>query len=261
VARKRRLYNPDDYVPVSTYNWRSQQDLSGQRFGKLLVLECVGTQNCGGRYITYLCRCDCGSVYAYHGRNLKSGNTKSCGCVSSFHSPETQRKAHEKLAQGFAVKSAKSVYDTYQRSTKKTGRVLRLAFDVVTRLTQDRCWYCGSTPEEFGAKKIPYGRGKGNTYRGVYEGETYHYNGIDRVDNEGDYTEDNVVTACYVCNRAKNSMSSTSFQKWLLNVAMAVARKLGPEEFIRTTWPELNIKIEAPPEGSAPVELPVPLTH
>ena len=33
-----------------------------------------------GRY--YLCQCDCGNTKVVYGHNLKTGNTKSCGCLS-----------------------------------------------------------------------------------------------------------------------------------------------------------------------------------
>ena len=55
----------------------------GERFGSLVVVEEVPrdrrpSQN--GRY--YLCQCDCGNTKIIYGHNLKTGNTKSCGCLS-----------------------------------------------------------------------------------------------------------------------------------------------------------------------------------
>ena len=55
----------------------------GERFGSLVVVEEVPrdqrpSQN--GRY--YLCQCDCGNTKIVYGHNLKTGNTKSCGCLS-----------------------------------------------------------------------------------------------------------------------------------------------------------------------------------
>lgn len=48
-------------------------DLVGRRFGRLVVL----------RYVCqdlWLCRCRCGQTAVVRGGNLKSANTKSCGC-------------------------------------------------------------------------------------------------------------------------------------------------------------------------------------
>jgi hypothetical protein len=53
-------------------------DLAGQRFGRLLVVECLGIKNRGR---VWQCRCDCGRRTKVRASNLRSGNTKSCGCV------------------------------------------------------------------------------------------------------------------------------------------------------------------------------------
>src|SRR5208282_2915429 len=54
--------------------------LSGQRFGRLLVLE-LGKERgrTGASY--WLCQCDCGKETFVRGSDLKSGVTKSCGCL------------------------------------------------------------------------------------------------------------------------------------------------------------------------------------
>lgn len=55
-------------------------DLTGQKFGKLTVLEKCKSLNSSTRW---LCQCDCGNLTIVHATSLKSGNTKSCGCVRS----------------------------------------------------------------------------------------------------------------------------------------------------------------------------------
>ena len=51
--------------------------LTGMRFGKLTVL---GPENKDGSSGYWRCRCDCGNEIVCRGENLRSGNTKSCGC-------------------------------------------------------------------------------------------------------------------------------------------------------------------------------------
>ena len=53
-------------------------DLTGKRFGRLLVLE----EDPVRRYHTifWKCQCDCGSIKSINGRDLKSGKIVSCGC-------------------------------------------------------------------------------------------------------------------------------------------------------------------------------------
>lgn len=55
------------------------QDLTGQRFGRLVVVE--RSDNRGGR-VSWLCRCDCGTESTVRGHNLKRGTTISCGCAT-----------------------------------------------------------------------------------------------------------------------------------------------------------------------------------
>lgn len=50
----------------------------GERHGRLLVVRYSGTSRSGPRW---LCRCECGTETIVIGTNLKSGHTKSCGCL------------------------------------------------------------------------------------------------------------------------------------------------------------------------------------
>ena len=55
-------------------------EMVGQRFGRLTVLEYAGTNK--HRKGMWLCECDCGNITPpVVGANLKSGSTKSCGCL------------------------------------------------------------------------------------------------------------------------------------------------------------------------------------
>lgn len=56
-------------------------DLTGQRFGKLVVLKRDDSAPSGsGKHIKYICLCDCGNKVAILSHHLKSGTTKSCVC-------------------------------------------------------------------------------------------------------------------------------------------------------------------------------------
>ena len=54
-------------------------DLTGQRFGKLVVIEKVEKR---GKNWFWRCQCDCGNEKLIDGRNLRGGKTKSCGCLN-----------------------------------------------------------------------------------------------------------------------------------------------------------------------------------
>lgn len=52
-------------------------DLTGQRFGRLTVLQKAKTD---GRITRWLCRCDCGNEKVVRRDHLLNGNASSCGC-------------------------------------------------------------------------------------------------------------------------------------------------------------------------------------
>jgi ribosomal protein S27E len=55
------------------------KDITGQRFGRLIVLCREGSSTSG--IAKWRCRCDCGNERIVYGRNLRNGNTQSCGCL------------------------------------------------------------------------------------------------------------------------------------------------------------------------------------
>lgn len=56
-------------------------DLTGQRFGKLVVLRFQRMQDTNyGRYTIWWCRCDCGTEKEVVGKGLREGAYISCGC-------------------------------------------------------------------------------------------------------------------------------------------------------------------------------------
>ena len=57
---------------------RGEEKLIGRRFGRLVV---IGYDGRRGRYPYWRCRCDCGRETVVRQANLKSGHTKSCGCM------------------------------------------------------------------------------------------------------------------------------------------------------------------------------------
>lgn len=58
---------------------KAKADISGKRFGKLLVKEWAGNSR-------WLCLCDCGKNTLVLTANLNRGNTTSCGCIRKIES-------------------------------------------------------------------------------------------------------------------------------------------------------------------------------
>lgn len=76
-------------------------DLTGQRFGRLVVLG--PTKMRSGNSVVWHCRCDCGNEIDVSSARLRGGQTKSCGCLSSEvhkESFKTARKERKKYHVG-----------------------------------------------------------------------------------------------------------------------------------------------------------------
>lgn len=58
-------------------------DLTGQKFGKLTVMAVSHKDKNIG--VFWVCRCDCGNSTVVYRGHLKSGHTKSCGCLLAKH--------------------------------------------------------------------------------------------------------------------------------------------------------------------------------
>lgn len=95
--------------PLHSNNFK---DLTGQKFDMLEVIGYHDTITVGKnnqKIVRYKCRCKCGNVVIIRGMSLRSGNTRSCGClrfntdadgnkhVISFHPPETHGKTNTRL--------------------------------------------------------------------------------------------------------------------------------------------------------------------
>ena len=64
-------------------------DLTGQRFGKLVVLkEAQRPAHLNNSLAYWECLCDCGNHHITSGSQLRSGKIKSCGCTKSWYEYE-----------------------------------------------------------------------------------------------------------------------------------------------------------------------------
>lgn len=73
-------------------------DLTGMKFGRLIVINRAGTDK--HRKVTWLCVCDCGQTVVTEGQLLRNGDTKSCGCYAKqqFAIPHYKhRGTHDRL--------------------------------------------------------------------------------------------------------------------------------------------------------------------
>lgn len=173
--------------------WKNTQDLVGQRFNKLVVLEILSRKNSRNRY---LCQCDCGNLTEVWSHHLKSGKTKSCGCLKYEYVPPNRLNLGES--------NKNMLYSKYKYAAKKRGYDFDLSIEEFQKLTQSNCYYCGASPSQIQNAK--------------HQNGAYVYNGIDRIDNSLGYTADNCISCCGNCNIAKRSMTVDQFLSWIKNV-------------------------------------------
>lgn len=144
-------------------------DLTGQRFGRLLVLKRVATSKDGQK--VYLCRCDCGKEKEIKSGNLRSGHTLSCGCYNTDRIKEMNAK--KKKHGGCGTRLYRIWYDMRQRCSYDAainwhlygGRGIQVCEEWDNDFDSFRAWALSN---------------------GYNEGLQ-----LDRIDNDGNYEPDN----------------------------------------------------------------------
>lgn len=167
------------------------EDLTGRRFGRLIVIKFH--ERIKNRGTFWLCMCDCGNEKIIRATNLKSGDTKSCGCWAREHNAKPAGEA-----------SFIKLYLHYRGQAQMRGLLWKLTKEEAKRLFTSSCFYCGAAPSQVIYRKRANG--------------SFTYNGIDRVDNKQGYSIENCVACCGQCNRAKTDMSINEFKNWVDNV-------------------------------------------
>lgn len=79
-------------------------------------------------------------------------------------------------------------------SCKSKGKTLNLSLHEIDAIIHQPCYYCG-----------------GIDTRQMSRGRTGRFNSIDRLDSNGDYSQNNVVSCCARCNIMKNTFTPAEF--------------------------------------------------
>ena len=174
------------------------RDYSGQRYGKLIAFRRVEVKRHNAWL--WIFRCDCGTeivrLPSMVGASVKAGHIPSCaGCR-----PDPSNKMP------FGEASRGLLFRRYKRNAVRRGLSFEFVLDqFIERITLP-CFYCGCEPS---TSVDPSSAINGHIL----------YNGLDRVDNQLGYTEDNTVSCCEYCNRAKGVMTQGEFMCWLRRAA------------------------------------------
>lgn len=94
------------------------KDLTGQRFGRVTVLEYVAPDP-GRRGAKWLCLCDCGVRFVTDAGALTRGHTRSCGCLRKEIASRNTPYAHKIWRVPVAVNGI--VYPSMSDAAKAAG--------------------------------------------------------------------------------------------------------------------------------------------
>jgi hypothetical protein len=225
------------------------EDLTGQRFGRLLVKERKPSWSHG--HAGYLCSCDCGKEVVILGGDLQRGHTTSCGCRrSDGMSKDFTGKRYgrlvvlERIPRGYVMPSGRT--DTGYRCRCDCGK------EILARsgsLQSGGTLSCGCLTSEkiserlkkrpyehlwntlvkrhnkrWSSKPISYSEFVAFTSISLchyceagivwpeYSSESNKGYNLDRIDNNQGYVSGNCVVCCSRCNYGKGSVFS--YEEW-----------------------------------------------
>ena len=149
----------------------------GTTFGRLTVIERAGNDNAGNAL--WRCKCECGNEVLVAGVRLKSGNTKSCGCLRKQITKQHGQQQKYNLKHGLSKKRLYAVwanmchrcYDITDIGYKNYGgRGITVCEEWKNSFLSFYEWACANGYDE-------------NATRGKCT--------IDRIDNNGNYEPSN----------------------------------------------------------------------
>jgi len=172
-------------------------EMTGKRFGKMTVLSRSDRVRGKERAIFWNCVCDCGNHRVVSGTSLRSGQIVTCGC--SRQDPERIINRVKKQVINRFDRAVNMFLHRYQQQAQKRGYSWEITREHFISLIQSNCYYCGEEPD----KLI-------DVSTSLF-GDSFMFNGIDRVINSVGYTQENTVACCSKCNYMKASHTKTDF--------------------------------------------------
>lgn len=144
-------------------------DLTGQRFGKLIVIRRAGSNKFGKA--RWECVCDCGKTHFAVTQTLREGGVTSCGCE---HIASAKRTGHKNRVHG---QSPHGLYVTWRDMLSRCQNPKHKSYHNYGGRGVNICSEWATSFERFAEWAISAGWKEGLT--------------IDRIEVNGNYTPDN----------------------------------------------------------------------
>lgn len=165
-------------------------DKTGQIIGNWVVLKRI--ERIQRRDPIWLCKCKlCDQEKEVSGNSLRNGS-KSCGCWKHYIKPPPVINVTPVQAKTTTIRAR------YRNEAIRRNLEFSLSKEQFFDIIMKECFYCS---------KI------GQNCQKMQNGESFYYNGIDRVDNNKGYLLENCVPCCKKCNVNKKSITPDMIYK------------------------------------------------
>jgi len=195
--------NIDHFDPYKDRKSPPKLELAGQKFNRWTVIREVEKPRNKPSNSYWECQCDCGTIRVLSGNVVKTGHSKSCGCLRS-----------EKSAENIIGFHPQQIKYTPQEATAR--RAFRnyddgyLSFEEFFELSKFNCQYCNIVPSNLAKSE--------NLSDYFIKNGNFAYSGLDRVDSSKPHCIDNIITCCMYCNKAKSALEMSQFIKHLIRM-------------------------------------------
>jgi hypothetical protein len=149
------------------------------QYGKLTVIKLIPGRKCV--HPVAECVCECGNKRTVRQTALRTGKIGSCARCSMKKAWTLRPRTDAKLRKLCNKESE------YKANAKGRGLKWEIGRSDFQRLILAACYYCGVQPS----------------------------NGLDRIDNTGDYSLTNIYPCCSQCNYAKRNQTFVEFLAWV----------------------------------------------
>lgn len=171
-------------------------DLTGQKFGKLLVIS-KSNNNKSGRTM-WLCNCDCGKEKIVSTKLLKNGESNSCGCNWRVQNKKhASWKGYEEIPKDF--------FSNIRRGANLRGIEFNIQIEDLWELLLKQNRKCALSGLEIKFSKIRKDR-KNKTIS------------LDRIDNSKGYVKNNIQFVHKHINIMKNKFEESYFIELCKNI-------------------------------------------